>query len=66
MSECRCRIYFFQAFQHLLIIFQHHIARKTPSAAFYRGAGVSLFRQQSGTGTGINKNADAGTYPLPE
>jgi hypothetical protein len=66
------------------MIFQHHMARITQSATFYGGAGVSLstansmdvqgvsfFRQQSGTGTGINKKCrcryrNKGSSPVSE
>ncbi len=38
-KKWRCRTNLFAAFRHLYLIFQHHIARITPSAAVYGRAG---------------------------
>ncbi len=42
-NKCRCRTNFSLALQHLLMIFQYHIARITPSAAVYGHAGCITF-----------------------
>ncbi len=42
ITKCRCRS-FYPAFLHLFVIFQHHIAQMTPSAAVYGHAGCITF-----------------------
>ncbi len=45
-KKCRCWTNFSSAFRHLHLIFQHQVARITPSAAVYGRAGCITFHYQ--------------------
>jgi hypothetical protein len=76
-KKCRCRTNFSPAFRHSHMTFQYHSARVTPSTAAYGRAGCITFHYlqfgcvvycsaSSQSGTGMNKNSDAGTSPVLE